>query len=285
VLVRTCITAGLTITAAVLTSAPASAISGGVESPAAYSFLGSLQRPESPRPDGHVCGATLIAPQWMVTAGHCVRTDSGAPTGNPDGWQVRIGSTSVTSGGELIEVEKFIKNPGGIIGSDIALLKLKTPATSAPIAIAAATPADGTTTRILGWGMTCDQLQPECFPDHLREADTVVQPDTACADSGIVAETEMCVGSLDGSISATNMDSGGPAVVKAGDGWALAGAVSGSNNSHMPTTYTDVTTFRAWISENMKDYIDVANEVTGHDYTGYVNSWIYGATTPPMPTG
>ena len=33
-----------------------------------------------------------------------------------------------------------------------------------------------------------------------------------------------------------------------------------------------------------QDYIDVANEVSGHDYTGYIKSWIYGAQTPEMPT-
>lgn len=245
---RTCAVAGLALTATLLTATPALAISGGADSPAAYSFMGSFQRPDSPRPDGHACGATLIAPLWMVTAGHCTRGE----TGEPADWKVRIGSTSVTSGGELIDVEKFVKHPGGVYGSDIALLKLKTPATSTPIKIGGGTPADGTATRIIGWGMTCDQLEPACFPDHLREADTVVNPDVACQESGIVGETELCVGSLDGTISATNMDSGGPALVKDGDDWTLAGAVSGSNNSRMPTTYTDVTAFRSWISENMK---------------------------------
>lgn len=37
-------------------------------------------------------------------------------------------------------------------------------------------------------------------------------------------------------------------------------------------------------SASTRDYIDVANEVSGHDYTDYIRSWIYGDTTPPMPT-
>ncbi|WKK24249.1 M1 family metallopeptidase [Streptomyces olivoreticuli] len=32
-----------------------------------------------------------------------------------------------------------------------------------------------------------------------------------------------------------------------------------------------------------QDYIDVVNEVTGRDFTGYIKSWIYGEKTPPMP--
>lgn len=245
------VAAAAALVAAVLTAPVAWAISGGHESPAAYSFLGSLQRPESPRADGHVCGATLIAPRWMVTAGHCVRTDDQALTGYPHDWRVRLGSTSASSGGELIDVEKFIKHPGDLHGNDLALLELKTPAKGAPIEIAGAPAAAGTPARIMGWGMTCDQREPQCFPDHLREADTTVQPATACANAGIT-ETEICVGSLDGSVAATDLDSGGPALVHAGTGWALAGAVSGGNGAG-PVVYTSVPAFRTWVADLTAD--------------------------------
>jgi hypothetical protein len=36
-------------------------------------------------------------------------------------------------------------------------------------------------------------------------------------------------------------------------------------------------------SASTGDYIKVANRVSGKDLTGYINSWIYSATTPPMP--
>ncbi|MEV0277504.1 hypothetical protein AB0I22_14130 [Streptomyces sp. NPDC050610] len=32
-----------------------------------------------------------------------------------------------------------------------------------------------------------------------------------------------------------------------------------------------------------QDYINVANEVSGRDFTAYIKSWIYGAKTPPNP--
>ncbi|WP_440102434.1 M1 family metallopeptidase [Streptosporangium sp. H16] len=36
-------------------------------------------------------------------------------------------------------------------------------------------------------------------------------------------------------------------------------------------------------SADTRDYIEVANRVSGEDLTGYVNGWIYNAQTPPMP--
>jgi hypothetical protein len=230
------------------TVTPSFALRGGVESAQPYSFMGSLQRAESPRADGHVCGVTLIAPQWAVTASHCARTPNQAQVGTPRGWRVRIGSLSVTSGGELAEVDKFYRYSTEIFpGKDLALLHLRTPVRAKPARIAPATPADHTAVRILGWGVTCEQRAPKCYPDRLREADTVVQPARKCTVSGITRDRELCVGSLDGSVSATDMDSGGPALVRRGGSWLLAGAVSGSNGGDTPTVYSDVSVYRKWI--------------------------------------
>jgi hypothetical protein len=114
-----------------------------------------------------------------------------------------------------------------------------------PLRIASATPADNAPVRILGWGMSCeDSGDPACFPTRLREADTVVQPVAVCP---VAAPGELCVGSRDGSVAAANMDSGGPALVRDGDGWALAGVVSGPAGEKAPTLYTDVTRHAAWI--------------------------------------
>jgi secreted trypsin-like serine protease len=238
----------LALVAATTAAAPALAIRGGVESAQAYSFMGSLQRPfDSPRADGHVCGVTLIAPQWVVTAGHCARNPTSAQVGTPRDWKVRIGSASTTSGGRLVEVDKFYSySPNPPHDGDLALLHLAAPVLSRPASLPSARPADGASTRIMGWGVTCDQREPRCYPDHLREADTVVQPAAECVLSGITAR-ELCVGAKDGSVAATNMDSGGPAVVRDGDGWTLIGAVSGSNGDDQAVVYTDVHSYLGWI--------------------------------------
>ncbi len=246
-LLTTTVALALTITAVT----PALAVRGGVEAPRPYPFSGSLQRPDSPREDGHTCGVTLVAPSWAVTAGHCTKHNpSGAQVGRPKNWTVRLGTTDAGSGGEVIDVERFVTYSNyPVHEGDIGLLKLKKPAKTKPVALPAARPADGTKTRIIGWGMTCDRREPECYPKKLREADTVIQPAALCERSGIQVEREMCVGAPDGSVAATNMDSGGPGLVRDGDHWVIAGVVSGSNGDDQPVLYTDIHYFKGWIND------------------------------------
>ncbi|MFD4673465.1 trypsin-like serine protease [Lentzea sp. NPDC058450] len=243
------LTTSIAAFAMITTVTPALAIRGGVEAPRAYSFSGSLQRPDSPRADGHTCGVTLVAPTWAVTAGHCTRNNpSLAQVGRPKDWSVRLGTLDAGSSGEVIAVERFITYaPNPVHDGDIGLLKLKRPAKTKPVALPSTRPADGTQARILGWGMTCDRRAPECYPQKLREADTVIQPATAC--DGIYADRELCIGALDGSVAATNMDSGGPALVRDGDRWVMAGLVSGAGADDRPVMYTDVHHFRGWIDD------------------------------------
>jgi trypsin/trypsin-like peptidase len=249
--------------ALVVSVGPASAVKGGTESTETYSFMGSLQRPNEPdvhSPDKHVCGAMIVAPRWALTASHCARTPNQAPVGTPRGWRIRVGSLNTTSGGEVVEVDRFYRRAvesEGFFGRDLALLHLATPVSAEPVRLAEHTPAAGTSARLLGWGMTCDDKDnPDCYPTHLREVDLDVQERTTCPEAN---DGEICVGPLDGSAGATNMDSGGPALVRDGDAWVVAGTVSGPSSAG-PTLFTDVSQHLDWIA-GIVEGTDVPPEV------------------------
>jgi secreted trypsin-like serine protease len=122
------------------------------------------------------CGGSVIAPDLILTAAHCI-ADEGGHTMPAGGVTVLLGATLLTEGTRHA-VAQVIKHPGYDpvrLDNDIALLRLATPTDIPPVRLADATPEDGPVW-VTGWGMTED----ESFPVAMQEVKVGLQPQAAC---------------------------------------------------------------------------------------------------------
>ncbi len=240
-----------------LTASPSMAIVGGHDAAAgAYPSVAEVHLAKS-----FLCTGTLIAPDWVMTAGHC-GSITGSAVATPIAFppaliDVYIGSNQAGQG-ELIPVSQAIVSPDYIAtqGYDVTLLKLTRAASHAPTQVAGAGEtsawAPGSLEAIVGWGATSEGGDT---PDTLQEAQVPVTTDAYCAGaySEFDARTMLCAGYPEGGVDTCQGDSGGPMFGTTAAGVRrLVGATSfgeGCARPGKPGVYARVadTTLREWI--------------------------------------
>jgi len=248
-----------------LLNPPATKIVGGTEvqkSNNRFLWVASLQRGSSNFP---FCGGSLISPNFVMTAGHCVKYSG------PD--RVVIGNYDLSkkNAGEIRTVTEVIRHPRYAgVNFDIALLRLNKEVKSVtPIILSmdlfdSPQEDDDQMQTVIGWGYTSEGSG--IVQDRLRRVDVPIVSQTRCRRSySGIDETKVCAGYDFNGKDSCSGDSGGPLFYSNPTTGQIiqTGIVSygrGCARKSYYGVYARVSYFINWIEEQLGDHGDILQE-------------------------
>ncbi len=216
---------------------------------------------------GQYCGGTLIAPDLVVTAGHCVQGVSA------DSIDVLVGAHDLTNPDEnpgnrerIPAAEIFLHElySSYDLDNDIALIRLEHAAHASltPLQLISDTLFDEAYNEatVIGWGNTIAQSlsfsEPDYYAERLQEVNIPVVDQETCVstfDTGWITENMLCAGFASGRKDACSGDSGGPLVILNPENqYELIGLVSWGEGCALPDyygVYTRVFNYLDWIAQ------------------------------------
>ncbi len=212
---------------------PAEAIVGGSAVPqGTHTFMAALLDGGS-----QFCGGSVIAPDVVLTAAHCVAG------GAPAVFEVAVGHVDWTQGTRIAVTEVAV-HPGydatGATENDVAVLHLASPV-PAGVAVLPLNPtgaagdareAQGAAVTVAGWGSEAPLigLLPP-LGTSMKQTNLTVVDDNQCTQDQDAA-TQVCAQGL--LADSCQGDSGGPLFTRAGSGFVQVGVVSYGTGCGIP---------------------------------------------------
>ncbi|XP_013097368.2 chymotrypsin-2-like [Stomoxys calcitrans] len=222
-----------------------------------YPFIVSMRGPAG----SHLCGASIIAPRWILTAAHCVSGRVASQLSIQYGsTMISVNSTNVVGVKRIIMHENY--NPAKSFANDIALLELTGSLiynykTMAPVTLPDPyyeidQVPEGAPGVLAGWGLNSSFGSVQF---HLQSVELKIYSDDECQlrHDNVTTADQLCGGVDEGGKGQCSGDSGGPLVH---NGSIQLGIVSWSIKpctvAPYPGVYTKVSHYVDWIYENMQ---------------------------------
>jgi hypothetical protein len=237
-------------------------VGGTAAQPGEYPFAVALLRHSiADRFGAQYCGGSLIGPDLVLTAAHCVDGDT---AGQID---ALVGTHDLLAGGRRIRAERLHIHPAYdrvTAANDVAVVELRSFAEPAHLVSIAdpsdvATWAPGTVGTVIGWGST----KTAGYPTALRTVDVPIVSDESCRASygrAVIEGVMVCAGYDGGGRDSCSGDSGGPLLVPAGADHLQVGVVSwgyGCALPGLPGVYAEVAASRDFLDPYLNGFRDV----------------------------